>query len=31
MAQFDEKEILELWDDRATDWDIQVGEDGDRN
>ncbi|MEH2292589.1 hypothetical protein [Nostoc sp.] len=23
MANFDEKEILELWDNRARDWDIQ--------
>ncbi|MEH2145402.1 hypothetical protein [Nostoc sp.] len=31
MAKFDEKEILELWDNTATDWDIQVGEEGDSN
>lgn len=31
MANIDEKEILELWDHRARDWDIQVGEDGDGN
>lgn len=26
-----EQEMLRLWDDRAIDWDIQVGEDGDSN
>ncbi|MCC5604044.1 class I SAM-dependent methyltransferase [Nostoc favosum] len=31
MANLDDKEILELWDNRARDWDIQVGDDGDSN
>ena len=31
MAKFDDQEILELWDHRAKDWDIQVGDDGDSN
>jgi ubiquinone/menaquinone biosynthesis C-methylase UbiE len=31
MAHFHEEEILKLWDDRAAQWDIQVGEDGDSN
>jgi ubiquinone/menaquinone biosynthesis C-methylase UbiE len=31
MANFDDKDILELWDNRARDWDIQVGDDGDSN
>ncbi|MEJ6483718.1 class I SAM-dependent methyltransferase [Nostoc punctiforme UO1] len=31
MANFDDQEILELWDHRAKDWDIQVGNDGDSN
>lgn len=31
MAKFDDKEILQLWDNRAREWDIQVGDDGDSN
>jgi 2-polyprenyl-3-methyl-5-hydroxy-6-metoxy-1,4-benzoquinol methylase len=31
MANFDDKQILELWDHKARDWDIQVGDDGDSN